>query len=123
MVNKNAILADGPVVEESNGHFEKFASTGGWTLAAKPMTKLYATLDLIPLTVEQQKMVEEVAAAVYRPCCNNSPLFPDCNHRMAMLGLLELMAFQGATTDQMLKRPNMSMRSGFLNRHWRLRLT
>ena len=79
----------------------KFASTGGWTLATKPITELYASLDLIPLTAEQQQRVEEVAAAVYRPCCNNPTLFPDCNHGMAMLGLLELMASQGASTDQM----------------------
>ena len=80
------------MVQSSNGHFEKFSSTGGWTLAAKPITELYASLDLIPLTAEEQKMVEEVAAAVYRSCCNNSTFFPDCNHSMAMLGLLELMA-------------------------------
>lgn len=101
LVNNNPILTDGPIVQNSNGDFEKFASTGGWTLAAKPITELYASLDLIPLTAEQQKRVEEVATAVYRPCCDNSTLFPDCNHGMAMLGLLELMASQGATTDQM----------------------
>ena len=101
LVNNNPILADGPIVQNSNGHFEKFASTGGWTLGAKPITELYASLDLIPLTAEQQKRVEEVATAVYRPCCNNSTFFPDCNHGMAMLGLLELMASQGDTTDQM----------------------
>lgn len=101
LVNKNPILTDGPMVEESNGYFEKFASTGGWTLAAKPMTELYASIELILLNAEQQKRVEEVAQAVYRPCCDNSTLFPDCNHGMAMLGLLELMASQGATTDQM----------------------
>jgi hypothetical protein len=78
-----------------------FASTGGWTLATKPITELYASLDLISLTAEQQKQVEEVAAAVYRPCCNNPTLFPDCNHGMAMLGLLELMASKGATSDEM----------------------
>jgi len=101
LVNNNPILADGPIVQNSNGHFEKFASTGGWTLGAKPITELYASLDLIPLSAEQQKRVEEVATAVYRPCCDNSTLFPDCNHGMAMLGLLELMASQGATIDQM----------------------
>ena len=89
------------MVQNSNGHFERFASTDGWTLAAKPVIELYASLDLIPLTAEQQKRVEEVATAVYRPCCDNSTLFPDCNHGMAMLGLLELMASRGATTDQM----------------------
>ncbi len=112
LVNNNPILTDGSMVEESNGHFEKFASTGGWTLAAKPITELYASIDLIPLTAEQQKRVEEVAAAVYRPCCDNSTLFPDCNHGMAMLGLLELMASQGATTDQMFEAAK------YLNAFW-----
>jgi hypothetical protein len=92
LVNNNPILTDGAMVQNSNGHFERFASTGGWTLAAKSVTELYASIDLIPLTAEQQKRVEEVATAVYRPCCNNSTFFPDCNHGMAMLGLLELMA-------------------------------
>jgi hypothetical protein len=106
LVNDNPVLANGPMVhglilQDGNGKIEDFASTGGWTLSTKPVTELYASLDLIPLTAEQQRMVEEVAAAVYRPCCNNSTLFPDCNHGMAMLGLLELMASQRATTDQM----------------------
>ncbi|GER78832.1 MAG: hypothetical protein HZC39_13165 [Chloroflexi bacterium] len=101
LVNKNPILTEGPIVQNSGGQIERFASTGGWTLAAKPITELYASVDLIPLTAEQQKRVEEVAAAVYRPCCNNPTLFPDCNHGMAMLGLLELMASQGASTDDM----------------------
>jgi len=101
LVNRNPILTEGPIVQNSGGQIERFASTGGWTLATKPVTELYASLDLIPLTAEQQRLVEEVAAAVYRPCCDNSTLFPDCNHGMAMLGLLELMASKGASTDQM----------------------
>lgn len=101
LANRNSILTDGPMVQNSNGQIERFASTGGWTLATKPITELYASMDLIPLTPDQQARVEEVAAAVYRPCCNNPTLFPDCNHGMAMLGLLELMASQGASTDEM----------------------
>ena len=101
LANKNPILLDGPIVQNSGGQIQRFASTGGWTLATKPVTEIYASLDLIPLTAEQQRRVEEVAAGVYRPCCNNPTLFPDCNHGMAMLGLLELMASKGATTDQM----------------------
>lgn len=58
-------------------------------------------MDLIPLTPEQQARVEEAAAAVYRPCCGNPTLFPDCNHGMAMLGLLELMASEDASVDEM----------------------
>jgi hypothetical protein len=99
--NKNTILTEGPMVQNANGHVENFASTGGWTLAAKPVSELYASMDLISLTAEQQARVEEVAAGVYRPCCGNATLFPDCNHGMAMLGLLELMASQDASSDQM----------------------
>lgn len=101
LVNRNPVLTQGPIVQSSGGRVERFASTGGWTLATKPITDLYASLDLIPLTAEQQRRVEEVAVAVYRPCCDNPTLFPDCNHGMAMLGLLELMASKGASTDQM----------------------
>ena len=101
LANKNPILITGPMVQYSNGKIEGFASTGGWGLATKPVTQLYASMDLIPLTAEQQKLVEQVATAVYRPCCNKYTLFPDCNHGMAMLGMLELIASRGATVDQM----------------------
>ncbi|MHB8776568.1 MAG: hypothetical protein ACYC6R_02245 [Anaerolineales bacterium] len=101
LANKNSILTDGPIVQYSEGQIDRFASTGGRALATKPITDLYASMDLIPLTPEQQARVEEVAAAVYRPCCNNHTLFPDCNHGMAMLGLLELMASQNSSVDEM----------------------
>jgi hypothetical protein len=101
LANRNTILTEGAMVTQSEGHFERFASTGGWGLASKPVTDIYASLDLIPLTPEQQKRVEQAAAAIYRPCCDNPTIFPDCNHGMAMLGLLELMASQGASTDEM----------------------
>ncbi len=112
LANKNSILTDGPMVQYSNGQIERFASTGGWTLATKPVTELYASMDLIPLTAEQQKLVEDVAAAVYRPCCNNHTLFPDCNHGMAMLGVLELMASQGASADEMFDAAK------YINAYW-----
>lgn len=101
LVNRNPILTKGPIVQNSQGQIERFASTGGWGLATKPITALYASADLISLTPEQQARVEEVAAAVYRPCCDNPTLFPDCNHGMAMLGLLELMASEDASVDEM----------------------
>ncbi len=101
LANRNPILTDGMMMQYSDGRVERFASTGGWTLATKPVSELYASLDLIPLTPEQQRRVEEVAAAVYRPCCNNPTLFPDCNHGMAMLGLLEWMASHNASVDEM----------------------
>jgi len=112
LANQNAILTEGPMVQNSDGKFENFASTGGWSLASKPITDLYASLDLIPLTEEQQKLVEEVAQGVYRPCCDNPTHFPDCNHGMAMLGILELMASQGATADQMFEAAK------YVNAYW-----
>jgi hypothetical protein len=101
LTNQNSLLTEGPMQQYSKGDIGRFASTGGWTLGAKPATALYASTPLITLTPEQQARLEEVAAAVYRPCCNNPTAFPDCNHGMAMLGLLELLAAQNATADEM----------------------
>lgn len=101
LTNKNSLLDAGPMVEYSDGNIEKFASTGGWTLATRPITELYSSTPIVQLTGPQQARLEEVARNVYRPCCNNHTAFPDCNHGMAMLGLLELMAAQDATEDQM----------------------
>lgn len=112
LANKNQILTEGPMVQYSGGQIEGFASTGGWGLASKPVTELYASMELISLTAEQQKLVEEVAAAIYRPCCNNHTLFPDCNHGMAMLGILELMASQDASADEMFEAAK------YINAYW-----
>ena len=76
-----------------------YASTGGWTLAAKPIMEVFASLPLIKLTAEQQERLQKVAEATYRPCCGNSTAFPDCNHGMAMLGMLELMAANDASEE------------------------
>ncbi|MGE0653494.1 MAG: hypothetical protein AB7P12_17390, partial [Alphaproteobacteria bacterium] len=37
----------------------------------------------------------------YRPCCDNSTFFQDCNHGSALLGLLELGASQGLSKDEL----------------------
>lgn len=112
LANQNSILTEGPMFLYSDGQVERFASTGGWSLAAKPITELYASMDLIRLTAEQQKLVEEVAAGIYRPCCNNHTLFPDCNHGMAMLGVLQLMASKGATAEEMFEVAK------YINAYW-----
>lgn len=101
LVNKNPILENGPMMENGKENVGAFASTGGWTIGAKDATELYASAEIVKLTPEQQARLEEVADNVYRPCCGNPTSFPDCNHGMALLGLLELMASQGATVDQM----------------------
>ncbi len=101
LVNENPILTEGPMMAGGRDQVGNFASTGGWTLGTKPATELYASRPLITLTPAQQARLIEVASAVYRPCCDNPTLFPDCNHGMAMLGLLELMAAHDATAEDM----------------------
>ena len=112
LANKNSMLTEGDMVKYGEGKIENFASTGGWGLATRPVTDLYASLNLIPLTPAQQKLVEDVAQQIYRPCCNNHTLFPDCNHGMAMLGILELMASRGATATQMFEAAK------YINAYW-----
>ena len=103
LVNRNPLLEAGPLMSYSQGDIGRFASTGGWTLGVRPATELYSSASILELTPEQHELVERVASHVYRPCCDNHAAFPDCNHGMAMLGLLQLLAFQGATEGQMLE--------------------
>ncbi len=99
--NKNPILEKGPMSDPKYGSAGRFASTGGWTIARGDAMDHYSRHSFIVLTPEQQKLVEQVSKNIYRPCCNNSTHFPDCNHGMAMLGLLELMASQDIGEKEM----------------------
>ncbi len=99
--NKNTILEKGPMQNPQYGGAGRFASTGEWTIASGDAMNHYSAHQFINLTPEQQALVDKVSRNIYRPCCGNSVYFPDCNHGMAMLGLLELMASQGATENQM----------------------
>ncbi len=101
--NRNPVLTNGPMENPHYGGAGNFASTGGWTLAVGNAMNHYDMHQFVTLTAAQQSLVEQVAQGIYRPCCGNSAYFPDCNHGMAMLGLLELMASQGATAEQMYK--------------------
>lgn len=101
LANQNPILTEGPMMSQGIEQMSRFASTGSWSLAAKPIVEVYAQSPMISLTKDQQELVEEVASHVYRPCCNNPTHFPDCNHGMAMLGLLELMAARGASGEEL----------------------
>jgi hypothetical protein len=103
LANSNPLLIRGAMQTESNGDPTGFASTGGWTISMRPVADIYAKLLLVPLNAEQQERLEAAAGLVYRPCCENATDFPDCNHGMAMLGLLELMAAHNATVDEMME--------------------
>ncbi|MEK7122309.1 MAG: hypothetical protein AAB855_00470 [Patescibacteria group bacterium] len=98
---KNTILEKGPMSDPEYGGAAGFASTGGWTLARGDAMEHYSKHEYFTLTPEQQKRVEQVSQNIYRPCCGNSTYFPDCNHGMAMLGLLELMASQDMSEQDM----------------------
>ncbi len=88
---KSIVYTDGPLGKEYAGKQGNFASTGGWTLARGKATEYLNRFDFIPLTAEQQMKVGEIAKGVYRPCCGNATWFPDCNHGMAALAVIELL--------------------------------
>lgn len=113
LANKTRILTDGEMVEYGGlKEAGNFASTGGWTLSKREAMNYYSKQELIPLTPEQEALVETVASQIFRPCCNNPTSFPDCNHGMALLGLLELMASQGASETQMFEAAK------YVNAYW-----
>lgn len=98
LANKNEILEKGPMTE--GGNTANFASTGGYTIGAKKPMELYSKFSYITLTPDQQAKVAEIAGNIYRPCCGNSTAFPDCNHGMAALALIELMVAQNFSKDE-----------------------
>ncbi len=101
LANQTKILSEGDMTQYGKNQIGNFASTGGWTLAQGNPMNYYAQSSLIPLTQAQEALVQKVASNIYRPCCNNPTSFPDCNHGMALLGVLELMAKNNATENQM----------------------
>lgn len=104
LANKNKILEEGPMVDPRyDGDPSRFASTAGWTLAKGNAMDHYSKHAFVVLTPEQQQMVKRVSQGIFRPCCGNSAYFPDCNHGMAMLGLLELLAAAGVSEEDMYK--------------------
>lgn len=91
LAQKSLVYDEGPMGTQYRKDAGNFASTGGWTLSSGSPMQYYNKYDLIPLTSAQQKQVAEISKNVYRPCCGNSTYFPDCNHGMAALAMIELM--------------------------------
>ena len=78
-------------------HLSGFASTGGWTLGRAPNGAAYFDkVDAVRLTDRQAFLALAIATNTFRPCCDNSTFFQDCNHGSALLGLIELAASQGS---------------------------
>jgi hypothetical protein len=101
LANKNDILEFGDMTNEQYGGAGNFASTGGWPLSRGEAMDHYSKHRYVSLNKDQQALVEKVSRGIFRPCCGNSTYFPDCNHGMAMLGLLQLMAANGVKEADM----------------------
>ena len=101
--SKNPILESGEMTNPAYRGPQNFASTAGWTVVVGNPMDHYGEHVFFTLTDEQQDLVDRISNGIYRPCCGNSTHFPDCNHGMAMLGLLELMASQGVSEEDMWK--------------------
>ena len=113
LANNSKILTSGEMVKYGGQQdLGNFASTCGWTLGANDAMNYYSNSNLVPLTAGQEDLVEAVASKIYRPCCNNSTAFPDCNHGMALLGILELMVANGVSQDEMFQAAK------YFNAYW-----
>jgi len=97
LTQESKVLKEGEM--STYGDVTNFASTGGWTIAGEDFSEYYNSVNLLSLDDAQQERVYEIAQNIYRPCCNNSTAFPDCNHGMAMLGLIEIMVANNHTDD------------------------
>lgn len=81
-----------------------FASTGGWNIGKEENGGAYFNkFRIVGLTKDQEALVTKIAQNTYRPCCNNSTFFQDCNHGSALLGLLQLGAAQELSEDELYK--------------------
>ena len=99
LANRMAGNADSPVYGDS---LYNFASTGGWTLGREDNGGVYFDqFPIVALTADEERRVIEIAKSIYRPCCNNSTFFQDCNHGSALLGVLQLGASQGLGDDDL----------------------
>ncbi|HLF66821.1 MAG TPA: hypothetical protein VI522_04315 [Gammaproteobacteria bacterium] len=97
LAQESKVLLEGPMKGTDTA---SLASTGGWTLGKKDAMSYYGKFNLLNLNDADQERVLQITSQIYRPCCGNSTAFPDCNHGMAMLGLVELMISQEASDNQ-----------------------
>lgn len=98
LAQQNKLLTEGDMMKYED--YGRFASTGGWTIASKPIEEIYSKFNWLNLTGAQEEKIKETASNVYRPCCDNSTAFPDCNHGMAALGLIEIMVANNNSAEE-----------------------
>lgn len=84
-----------------NLRLPSYAGTGGWTLGRAANGYVYFdAVEAVAMTPRQAALALDVASNSFRPCCDNSTFFQDCNHGSALLGLIELAASQGAAAER-----------------------
>lgn len=99
LANRMAANKDSPLNGPSRLNY---ASTGGWNLGREANGGVYFNKGrMVRLTAHQEMLVARVARHTYRPCCDNSTFFQDCNHGSALLGLLALGAAQGLSEKEL----------------------
>jgi len=116
LAQENAYLGELTTMQQQE-QLEKLASTGGWTISKGEATSHFSRHNILALSDNQQRRVANIAATIYRPCCNNHARFADCNHGMAMLGVLSLGASQGLSDDQLYTLAARFNRAWFLNQY------
>jgi len=95
LANKAAFNQKSPI---NTPDIPGFASTGGWSSGRAANGYVYFnSVEAVRMSDHEQAMVLDVATHSFRPCCDNSTFYQDCNHGSALLGLLELAASQGST--------------------------
>lgn len=96
--NRMAINQRSPIAGKD---LPNLASTGGWQLGRKKSGASYFNrCRLIALSREQERRVWRIARSTYRPCCDNSTFFQDCNHGSAALAVIELGVAQELSDDE-----------------------
>ena len=86
--NENGILTDSPFAKNFKNYDIGVGRSG------------YGDTSLLALTPSQQAIAKKVSENAYRPCCGNSTAAPDCSHGYSALGLVELMASQGFSEEE-----------------------
>lgn len=98
LANKAAFNTDSPI---NTLRLPSYASTGGWSLGGESDGYVYFnSVEALPLSKRQETTALQVAKTTFRPCCDNSTYFQDCNHGSALLGLIELAAFHGLSAEE-----------------------
>lgn len=103
LAQKSLAFTEGPMGSEYKKDTPNLSSTAGWSLARGDAMTHLGQHEIIPLSDAQQQQVKLIAQNVFRPCCGNSTWFPDCNHGMAALALIELMVAKNIPETEIYK--------------------